>query len=27
VLVAVKPGRRSHPAIAATLAALRWPAE
>ena len=27
VLVAVKPGRRAHPAIAATLAALRWPAE
>ena len=27
VLVAVKPGRRTHPAIAATLAALRWPAE
>ncbi len=27
VLLAVKPGRRSHPAIAATLAALRWPAE
>ena len=27
VLVAVKPGRRSHPSIAATLAALHWPAE
>lgn len=27
VLVAVKPSRRAHPAIAATLAALRWPAE
>ncbi len=27
VLVAVKPGRRAHPAIAETLAALRWPAE
>ncbi len=27
VLLAVKPGRRAHPAIAATLEALRWPAE
>jgi DNA-binding transcriptional LysR family regulator len=27
VMVAVKPARRSHPAIAATLTALRWPAE
>jgi DNA-binding transcriptional LysR family regulator len=27
VLVAVKPGRRAHPAIATMLAALRWPAE
>lgn len=26
VMVAVKPGRRTHPAIAAALAALRWPA-
>jgi DNA-binding transcriptional LysR family regulator len=27
VMVAVKPERRAHPAIAATLAALHWPAE
>ena len=27
VLLAVKPGRRSHPAIAATVTALRWPEE